>query len=218
MEYTIDAETDVAYVAARLQMNITGALIESVLQQPIHDVDDVFVVGIRRLGFTQFQHGFQVLHHAGAFMRLPGTVDRVGQLIKLNPVTLDITGSGQHPLYLPAGDVFHIADPAFNQRLSAGYHDGICADLYCQNAVPLRKSVGHHIRNGRHVHIQRVDLHEFHVVLTRQPFDQRVFIQHPAALAGIGIALPAQQGECMQTLFVRLTAQALCQSAVFCRK
>ncbi len=40
---------------ARLQVNITGALIEGVLQQPVHDIDDVLIVGVRRGQLTQLQ-------------------------------------------------------------------------------------------------------------------------------------------------------------------
>jgi hypothetical protein len=34
--------------AARLQVDVAGALLEGVLQQPVDDADDVLVVGVRR--------------------------------------------------------------------------------------------------------------------------------------------------------------------------
>ena len=49
VHHTVDAKAHMAMFAARLDVDIAGALIERVLQQPVDDVDDVRVVGVRRL-------------------------------------------------------------------------------------------------------------------------------------------------------------------------
>ena len=46
VQHAVDAEARHAELAARLQMDVAGALIERVLQQPVDDMYDVRVVGL----------------------------------------------------------------------------------------------------------------------------------------------------------------------------
>ncbi len=46
MQHTIDAKANPALVPPRLQMNITGPLVESILQQPVHNIDNVLILSI----------------------------------------------------------------------------------------------------------------------------------------------------------------------------
>ena len=55
MQHAVDAEAHDAEFAARLDMDIRCALVERVLPQPVHDMDDVLVVGVELLvGLAQF--------------------------------------------------------------------------------------------------------------------------------------------------------------------
>ncbi len=49
MQHAVDAKAYGALLAARLDMDIAGTLLEGVLEQPVDDVDDVRVVGVRLL-------------------------------------------------------------------------------------------------------------------------------------------------------------------------
>ena len=65
-------------MATRLQMDIAGALLDGVLQQPVDDVHDVCVVcGGLRLTLAEFKQVFQ-LAQAGGLLVLR-TLYRVGQ-------------------------------------------------------------------------------------------------------------------------------------------
>ncbi len=49
MQHAVDAKPHGALFAAWLDMNIAGALLKCVLEQPVDDIDDVRVVGVRLL-------------------------------------------------------------------------------------------------------------------------------------------------------------------------
>ena len=46
MQYAIDTKTHDTDLTPRLDVNIAGSLIESILPEPVDDVDDMLVVGI----------------------------------------------------------------------------------------------------------------------------------------------------------------------------
>ncbi len=48
--------------AARLEVDVAGALVEGVLQQPVDDADDVLVVGVELAGAAQLHQLLEVLH------------------------------------------------------------------------------------------------------------------------------------------------------------
>ncbi len=54
MQNAIDTKAHLALCATRLNMDIAGALIKGVLQQPINDIHNVLVVGFRVFGAAQF--------------------------------------------------------------------------------------------------------------------------------------------------------------------
>ena len=55
-QHAIDPVPNVDLVFRRFDMNVTGALVECILQQPVNDIDDMLVVGVRVFEFTQLQH------------------------------------------------------------------------------------------------------------------------------------------------------------------
>ena len=46
MQHPVDTKADDTQITPRFNVDIRGALLESVLQQPVDDVDDVRVVGV----------------------------------------------------------------------------------------------------------------------------------------------------------------------------
>ena len=46
MQNTVDAKPDHALLAARLQVNVAGPLVKSVLPQPVHHLHHALVVGV----------------------------------------------------------------------------------------------------------------------------------------------------------------------------
>jgi hypothetical protein len=46
MQHAVDAKTHDAQIAARLDVDVRGPLVEGVLPQPVDDMDDVLVVGV----------------------------------------------------------------------------------------------------------------------------------------------------------------------------
>ncbi|MNS47366.1 hypothetical protein D3C71_731280 [compost metagenome] len=49
VQHAVDAKTHCALLAPGLDVDIAGALLKGVLEQPVDDVDDVRVVGVRFL-------------------------------------------------------------------------------------------------------------------------------------------------------------------------
>jgi hypothetical protein len=61
VQHAVDAKTHRALLAARFDVDIAGALLEGVLEQPVDDVDDVRVVGVRLLiAGTEIEQLFEV--------------------------------------------------------------------------------------------------------------------------------------------------------------
>ena len=52
MQHAVNPEPDIALIAPRFEMNVTGPLLEGVLQQPVDQVNDVTVVRIRLSHFA----------------------------------------------------------------------------------------------------------------------------------------------------------------------
>ena len=72
-------------------MNITGALLVGVLQQPINDADDVAIVGFQLAVPAQIHQLFQILYSAGLLCLIfLGTQNRLGYRIQLLQITPDI--------------------------------------------------------------------------------------------------------------------------------
>jgi len=49
MQHAVDTEADHALLAPRLQVDVTGALVEGVLPQPVHHLHHALVVGVELL-------------------------------------------------------------------------------------------------------------------------------------------------------------------------
>jgi hypothetical protein len=89
MQHAVDAEAHVARIAPGLEMNIAGALLERVSEQPVADVDDVLVVGVELAASAELDQLLEIGDFAvGAFVLLAGSFDRFREVEKLDDVVL----------------------------------------------------------------------------------------------------------------------------------
>ena len=61
VQHPVDAKTQVALFPPGFDMNIAGALGKGVLHQPVHNIDDVLIVGIGRCGTAKLHHLFKII-------------------------------------------------------------------------------------------------------------------------------------------------------------
>ena len=150
VQYPVDAEPHFADIAPWLDMDIAGALLERVLQQPVDNIDDVLVVGIGLLHRSQLQHLLEVGHPGTSVSPVgaTGPVYRAGHGIKLGGVAGDEPGIGQHPAHALAQHVFQVALPGLDVRFAAGDHHLLVVDLHRQDAVALGEGPGHDLGDG----------------------------------------------------------------------
>lgn len=84
MQHAVDAEANIALLATRLDMDVAGALLERILQQPVDQVHYMLVVGIRLADAAEFSELFEITddtHAAFAFRAGPG--NRSADAVKL---------------------------------------------------------------------------------------------------------------------------------------
>ena len=60
MHDPIDAEADQAGITSRLEMDVRGALLERVLQQPVDDVHDMPVINAEIAGLAELDELFEI--------------------------------------------------------------------------------------------------------------------------------------------------------------
>ncbi len=76
VQHAVDTEAHGALLAARLDVDVAGALLEGVLEQPVDDGDDVRVVGVRLLvGGAEVEQLFEVADAADLLVRRGGAAD-----------------------------------------------------------------------------------------------------------------------------------------------
>ncbi|RMS03717.1 hypothetical protein ALP75_205130 [Pseudomonas syringae pv. actinidiae] len=93
-------------------MDVAGALLECVLEQPVDDVDDVRVVGVWLLVTgTELEQLLKVAHVAHFLLRRIGTADRLRQPEKLHRHALDVSRVGDHTLDLQLEHVRQVRFP-----------------------------------------------------------------------------------------------------------
>ena len=188
MKYAVDPEPHLGDRPAGLNVNIRGALVKGVLQQPVDDLDDVLIIGIRMFAGAKIQQLFEILvaGHTGA-LAAAGLADGVGQLIELHRIPPDVLGVGDYATDVLANSLLKVLFPVAFERLSTGDQNLIGTDLNGQDAVALGEGVGHHPRNGRRIDLQRIDMIVRLVGPIGQPVGQSVQIQRETAvLAGQG--------------------------------
>ncbi len=199
MQHPVDAKPHGALLAARFDVDIAGALLEGVLEQPVDDIDDVGVVGVRFLVTgAEVEQLFEVAQVARLLIDRGGAADRLGQAIELHAQALDIHRVGDHPLDRQLEYVGQVGFPAADVRLCAGDGDGVTIDRYREDLVALGKGVGHQGCHGRHVDFQRVDAHVGLAGLLGQPQGQVLQVQALARAAEIVQVLVGNELQRMQ--------------------
>ena len=175
VQRAVDPEADVPLLLrARLDMDIAGALLKGVLQQPVDDGDDMAVVGVGRLGDAHLHQPADVGDHAElvATRLVTGAHDRAAEVVVLVQVTADVLRVRQHPhdlFLLGAAELFH---PVRDVRLAADDRDRLVGDGDRQDLVPRGVGVGHDAGHGVHVDLEWIDALVGNARLPRQPDGQ----------------------------------------------
>jgi hypothetical protein len=93
-------------------MDIAGALLEGVLQQPVDDADNMLIVGIGLTHGAKFEHLLQVADLAAlADAGGASTADRTRHGVKLTDIALQIARVCKHAPDRPAQHMLEIGLP-----------------------------------------------------------------------------------------------------------
>ena len=180
VQLAVDSKTHIAKLAPRLDVNVAGALFESVVEQPVHDIDDVLVVGIEFAGAPQFGELFEILdatrRHPSAFHG--AGLDRARQRVEFDQVALNLLGVGQQALDALARDTAEFFGPLVDKGFAGGDAHLLRCDLDRQDAQARRVGVGHDGGDLGHVDRQRVDALVAQPGASGQPLRQRLGRQH----------------------------------------
>ncbi len=184
MQHAIDAEAHLAGFPARLQVDIAGPLGKRILQNPVHDIDDVLVVRVV-MPLAHFQQLLEV-GNTGHFLAgiAGGPGDGAAQVVELHPVAAQLLGIGQHHLQLPVTQhLLEMGLPVAHKGLVAGHHHLVPLHFHRNDAVTLGKGITHHIGHLIHMDLERINVTHRHTRLFPQPAGQEIHIQQ---LVGIG--------------------------------
>ncbi|MCY1414527.1 hypothetical protein D9M71_299800 [compost metagenome] len=158
MQHAVDAETHGALLAARLDVDVAGALLEGVLEQPVDDVDDVRVVGVRLLlAGAELEQLLEVADAADLLVHRAGAADRLGQAVELEGELLDVDRVGDHALDRALEHMGEVALPALHEGLGAGDGHRFAVDRHGEDLVALGEGEGHQRGDGGDVDLQRID-------------------------------------------------------------
>ena len=158
MQHAVDAKAHRALLAAWFDVDIAGALLEGVLEQPVDDIDDVRVVGVRLLILgAEAQQLLEIANAADLLVGGIGAADRTRQAIELGGEALNIAWVGHHTLDWALEHMHQVGFPTAYQRLAAGDGDAFTVHCHGENLVALGEGVGHQRGDGRYVDLQRVD-------------------------------------------------------------
>ncbi len=122
VQHTIDPEPHIGLLAARLDMDIAGALLERVLQQPVDDADDMLVVGIGVLLLAELHQLLEIGQPRGGPLQAARTAHRFGEAVELHRVAIDIGGIHHHAPDRSAQGTRQVRLPVRHQRLGARDH------------------------------------------------------------------------------------------------
>jgi len=178
VQHAVDAKAYRALLATRLDVDIAGSLLKGVLEQPVDDVDDVRVVGVRFLiAGAEVEKLLEIADAADFLIGTTGAADRLGQAVELDGEALNVARVGHHALDRPLEHVGQVGFPAVHEGLAAGDGDGAAVHRHCEDAVALGEGVGHQWGDGGDVDLQRVDAQIRLTGAFRQPDGQRFQIE-----------------------------------------
>ena len=157
VQHAVDAKADHALLAARLQVDVAGALVKRVLPQPVHHLHHTLVVGIELL--VAFAQLHQLLKTAATRVaaRLLRRAHRLGQRKELGRVAVNVLRAGHHAAHRAARLALHLGHPVVNEGLGRGHHHLLGRHLHRQHLVALGILGAHAVGHAAHVHLERVD-------------------------------------------------------------
>ena len=139
-------------------MNVAGPLVKGVLKQPINNVDNVGVIGVRRFVTAQLKQLLQVGDRRDLKSRIRRLGDGPRHGVKLDRPARDIRGIGDDAPDLSAPQrLLQHRLPLVHVGLRARDHHVVVGNFNGQDLVPLRKRVGHDLRCRINVDLQRID-------------------------------------------------------------
>ena len=171
MQHAINAKAHVCHVAPWLDMNVAGAFVEGVLQQPVHQTNDVLVVGIQFAAGTKLNQLFEIgdIGKGGA-VQLTRTLDRTCKAVELHQIAVDVLGIGDDALDLQAQDARQFGFPLAHIGLADGNDYFLGGDADRQDLVPLRVSARHDLGDGSKVDLEWIDVQIRKPHFAGQPF------------------------------------------------
>ena len=175
VQHAVDAKAHLPGVAPRLDVDVGGALLERVLPEPVDDVDDVAVVGVELALLAERDELLEVAGERHRALRgLLRLLHRAGEVVELAQVAPDVLRIGEDELHVELQDLLELVGPVADERLRRGHRQRRAGHLDRQDPVPFRVGVGHRLRDGREIDLQRIDVQVRHPELPGEPLDQPV--------------------------------------------
>ena len=212
VQMAVDPEAHVAGVAPRLEVDVAGALLECVVEEPVADMDDVLVVGVELAAAAQLDQLFEVGDVAErALVLLRGALDGASEVVELDDVALDVLRIRNDALDLEAQHLLQGVLPFAHVRLARC--DGRLARVhaYGEDLEALGVGARHDLRHCREIDLERIDVQVGQAAFFREPLGQRLEIEELARGARIlpflvrdyhqGVVIAAGKPAVLQQLF-----------------
>lgn len=177
VQQAIDAIAQVPLVAAWLQMDVAGALVDRVVQQPVDDMHDVRVIrtGLH-VAFAQLQPLLKLAKAVRLLMMR--ALHRLGQALEGFTGLTQLHRACEHPPYGSSKAQGKIGLPAALIGLCAGHGDARGVSRHDENAVVLRKGRRHQLSHLLQVDLQRIDTQIGQTRLGSQPLAKPIQVQY----------------------------------------
>ena len=177
VQHAVNAKTDHALLAPRLQVNIAGALVKSVLPEPVHHLHHALVIGVDLLvALAQF-HQLLKTGTAAVAARLVSGLDRFRESEKFGGVALNLQRTGQHPAHRAARLALHFGDPVDDEGFRHSHHQFSRADQHWQDLVALGKSCAHGVSHLADIDLERVDAQVVESGAPGQPLREQLDVE-----------------------------------------
>ena len=199
MQHPVDTKAHGALLAPGLYVDIAGPLLKGALKQPVDNIHNVRVVGVRLAGAcAQGEQLFEVGLGAAFLIVEYGPGDRFGQLEELCAQALDLQGVGNDPQDGAFECLTQIGFPAAHPGLAAGDGDGRVIGGHREDSMALGKGKRHQPCSRNGVNLERVQAQIRLPAVAGEPGRERLDIERPAGLAGVFEVLLGQKHQWVQ--------------------
>ncbi|MNX75262.1 hypothetical protein D3C86_1067280 [compost metagenome] len=190
----VDAKADHALLAARLQVDVAGALVEGVLPQPVDHLHHALVIGVELLvALAQFDQLLEA-RAAGVAAGLLRGAHRLGEREELGRVALDVRRVGHHAAHGALGLALDLGDPVDEERFGRGHHHLVRQHLHGQHLVALGVAGAHGVGHLAHVDLERIDAQVGQAGAAGEPLRERLEVERLA----VGLARHGHVGQAHQ--------------------